>query len=1759
MKNFLIILILGLTHSITLAQTEPTQGFIDPAFEVVVDSARIERLRQRTKALNDHYIKLLAGVQQQSNATDLATALAGLALPSNPRQFRKRYQLEIEFSQSDRGTRRWLKVAQGLLPKNRPLDAQTAASQAYDLANNPLSKAKALAIMGEAAVALKEPLQAVNLYHLAVKLGRDKGHKQRLAAITTQFELRVIDVKVDVEQKLPNACIVFSQILAKPLPIKARDYLKFATPLDVKISANGNRICIHGLSFGTQREVTILAGVPGRDGGRLYQDVVKQISVGDRRPQLKLGSGTYLLPKTGNPKLPLKSINSASAKLRLYHIHDRGLAPFLHSGLMHSDLNQYTATRIANTHGALIWSGAVDIKFQPNIETTTLIPVQSIMVDRQPGLYALVALPVEKTKTPAWESQHTQWLVVSDIGLTTFSGTHGLQVFARSLASAEAIAGLKLRLVARNNTVLGTTITDAAGSGIFSSSIMRGTGGTSAAMLVAESADGDYAFLALQGAALDLSDRGSSGRYSPGSLDAYFFSERGVYRPGERVYITGMLRDNKAMAVANVPLQITLKRPDGVAAAVKTVKGNDLGGYSLSHELSAAARSGQWSVRIVAGDASITIGQTSFQVEDFVPERIAASVSSDKTVVVSEQPLEVRLQADFLYGVPAAGIKGQIKTSFIPNSIPHPKFKKFQFGLVQDPFKPQSSQSTSFKTDAGGSAHIALTFETLPDTTYPLQAKILAEVQDVGGRPVYALHHVPVQMREFDIGLRNTRQHPSGKAQDSHFEIVTLSPSGQVTPHKKLTVHWVKEHYSYSWYRTGERWKYRTSIIDETFAEESLISDELGATTVSRRLLPGQYRLEVSHSSDHNSINSASPIASSIRFNVGWWSNHKSIDVPDALQVNLEQTAMTNGETLNGFIKAPFKGKALITVVNEHVLTTQEIDLPESGAKFSIPVDADWGPSAYVLATAFRPEAGIESRLPVRAMGLAWFSIDRAMRDLQLSLELPATVTPRQTIDVPIAVSGSLGDKKINVTLAAVDEGILRLTDYPLPNPGAHYFAKKSLGLDIRDLYGRLIRTEAGQPGQVRSGAGAHSRKQFSGNTLGTQRRSTRTVALYQGTITLDAQGKGNFKLAIPDFTGSLKVMAVAYGSSGVGQAQADLIVRDPIVAELLLPRFLAPGDRARAVLSVQNLTPRLLAATVSITSDSPIVSISQPRIEVSLAPGERVDLPVPITAETQGPADISLWLTASGLAPIKRRWQLSVRPAWPLLTQRKIDNLAAGESIHVAFEQRGQMLPGSLQNDLAVSVGPNLDPRRMMFDLNRYAYWCSEQTVSKAFAALLYPSLATQYALQWNTNDAGASVDQAIIRLADRQKANGSFGVWSVLGYDNPWLNVYVTDFLIRARELGHRVPDAVLNLSLNALKKLNSQRSKRALNVKAYALYVLARLGEVHSSQLRYFTEQFGPNISSPLGLGHLAAALAVAGEKGLAKELFIRAIAQHRTHRVKRYHYGSLLRDGAALIALISETLPDSETLGSLSDALEVVFEQRHYFSTQEMGWILRATGQLIPSDQSKISLLINGDPVAVDGLQWQLSQTDKAQIDKDDGVTLTNQGQQSLKIIHTVRGYSAKPPVPSSNGFDITRKVYDFDGRPVSLEKIHQNDRYVVLIQGRAQRTIAHDALIVDLLPAGLEIEDGKFTPGKQSELPFLPSLTQTEFTAARDDRFIAAVNLGPGYQRRGSHFAVAYIVRAVTPGQFTQPGVFIEDMYRPHYRANGVAGDVVIEP
>ena len=1687
-----------------------------------------------------------ADVAAGQGAHALRQAASAAMTGGNPKLAIASYRAALKFAPGDHGL--WVELAYAVLAmksnkysENAKLleEATSVALNAYAVSASAGQRALSLGLLATALERRQQFRPALEAYKASLLLADTAWVRSAYDKLHAQRGFRIVDHSVDSESASPRICVRFSE----KLRTRNTDYSKFVTVNDgapAAVEAKGQQVCIDGAKHGERYRIGIRAGIPSEIGEVLERPTALNIYVRDRSANVRFTGRNYVLPRFPGHGIPLVTVNTDTIDVSLYRIGERALSDVIGSNEFFDQLNKYAAERLGDTKGEKIWQGELTVESALNKEVTTKFPIDQALPERKPGVYVMVAHPKD-AKSKDWKARATQWFIVSDIGLSVLTGDDGLNVFARSLSTAKAIASAEIKLIARNNEILGTATTDADGRAQFPAGLIRGKGGVAPALVTARSGGVDYAFLNVTKPGFDLSDRGVEGRAAPGPLDVFMYTERGVYRPGATVHVNALVRDRKALAASDIPLTLVFRRPDGVESRRTLSRDQGLGGHAVDFDLLPTAMRGTWRVSAYSDPKSAPLAEHKFLVEDFIPDRIEFDLETEAQEFALEGSAQAKVAGRFLYGLPASRLRLEGEVT-VRSTTTLKAFEGYSFGLNDERVLPVRTPLSGLPlTDGKGTAMIPVELDEVPDTTKPLEARLTIRMREASGRAVERDLTVPVERLDTMIGVKPAFSGGQiGDGETAQFDVIAVAPDGARAGLADVTWNLVKIERNFQWYQVNGSWNYEPVTYTKRVASGRFDLTADAAAEIAAKVEWGRYRLEVAGAD-------ASGPATSVEFNAGWYVQASAGDTPDMLQVTLDKQAYKPGETARVNITPRFAGTALVQVVSDRLITMKPVEVSEAGATVELPVGEDWGAGVYVTATLFRPADVAKSRMPGRALGLQWLRIDASERTTSVEFDVPSVVRPRQPLDVLVSIPGLPKGERALLTVAAVDVGILNLTGYTPPAPEKWYFGQRRLGTEFRDVYGQLIDGMQGADGKIRTGGGGPAEAGMKGSPP-----AQKPVALFSGIVEAGSDGKATVSFDVPEFNGTLRLMAVAWTRDGVGSGTTDVTVRDPIVVTASLPHFLAPGDTSRLRLDIDNAEGPAgdYEVTVESTDHLTLVGPSDP---IALEAGRRTAVDIPLTGVSTGDGTVTVRLSHSSGIDLSQTLALKVRPAQPPMSERQVVTLNENGRLTVSADRLADRLAGTGSISLAITRAGVIDVPGLLHSLDRYPYGCAEQTTSRALPLLYMSDLATQSGLGEDA-EIKKRVQKAIFNVLSDQSSTGSFGLWGP-GSGDLWLNAYVSDFLTRARERGYDVPELGLGQALNNLQNTLGYAPdvKTAGRGIAYALYVLARNRRATVGDLRYYADTKLDEFGSALSKAHIGAALALYGETARAASVFQSALSDLEntasSEDYRRRDYGSRLRDAAATLALAAETKPAPAPIPALSKFVTEARNAKRYTSTQEKAWLLLAARALL-ADGASIELDVNGT-----GHSGNLVQRFTADQLRDTPFSVVNKGRDPLQAVLTVTGVPDGPRPAGGDGFEIERKYYTLEGQQIATAEVGQSERFIVVLKVKELNAWPSRLLIADLLPAGLEIDNPALMGS--ADLKAFPWLSPSTFAAHlefRDDRFVAALDRKPS---DGRDITLAYMVRAVTPGTYALPPAMVEDMYRPHLNARTEMGRIEV--
>jgi len=1495
----------------------------------------------------------------------------------------------------------------------------------------------------------------------------------------------------------------FNEYRAKIL----KPYITVTPKIDFSVTVNYKEICVGNLEPSKKYTVSISKNIPLGKNSRLDKDYSKELTAPDFAPTFYFKESGYILPQKGDISIPIETLNIDKLSVSLYRINSNNLIDAINNYGFVRALEYYDLDEIESEKGYKLWQKKITLKNKKNVKKVWAIDVGKFLKERKSGVYILAVTTFNEDGEINLYNTKTQWFMISDIGLFTLEDDAGLHIYTKHLSNAKPYNGVKLKLVAKNNEVLGEKVVKD-GKALFDKALLQGKGGLKAQAIYAYGDGGDFSVLDLSHPTLDLSDRGVAGREPPKDYDAFIYSNRGIFRPGESVAFNIIVKKINQKSAKNISISAKIIDSTSKVLAKALLLTDEFGYANSEFKLPIKAKTGRYKIVLYASSKE-PIGMLNFLVEDFVPPKIEVKILEKPKLVTPKKPATIKAKVSYLTGEPLSDAEVEAQRVIHKAKNPFKEYKGYYFGKIDESFGNEYLDPIDKKSDSDGNITLDISSQESFDTSLPLDMFVTLSVSEPGGRVVESSFNIFYQNRDSYIGIKpNFKDNYIDLNAKPEFNIIYLQ--NQKPMPASLRYKLIEEESDYSWSFENGSWEYNVDYSDLRVVYEGDIDIQASPTLLAlNKLNWGSYRLELYK--DNKTL-------SSYRFSSGYWGDGGK-HTPDKLPLSINKKEFKPNDKLKINIKPKFSGPIMINIANYHIFKTKTVDAKEGqDIELEFDIDKSWGSSVYVLATAFRAQS--KTMGATRAIGVAYFSVIDPKKILDIKIDAPKKIKSKSKLLVEVSSKDAL-NKKLFVTLSAVDKGVLNLTKYQLPNPIKHFFGQLRLGVDIRDIYGDLIKAQ-GEHAVYSQGAG----DEFEDSELSDASTPNRqkVVALMSKKTEL-VGGKAKIEFFVPDYQGALTLNAIAWSKDGLGKAKAEVIVKDAVSPELYMPRFLAVADKAKLTLRA-SFDKDASKGKYSFKIEANGVEISPNSFDFEYKDKSVVIKEFNAKALNASFAKISLKVLKDNKIVTSRDYELAIRYPLPKSFVREFMTLKKGESVDVKELIKDANISSLISASFKVSSAPLIDTKGIEQELKEYSFRCAEQTTSRAFVLL-----------DSKNSDDIAEVKRAIERLESLQKLKGGFGLWSNSDV-NLWVSAYVMDFLTTADKKGFKIsPNALiegLKYLENSLNRWASTQAEQEANI--YALYVLAKNKKIFMSDIMHYVNDTQSKVKSAMAWGQLGVVLQIVGEKNLSKEIFTRAKESLNNSSYYFINYGGKLRDKASLVVLLKEA-------GFAKDAKKLLFDlslnlqNRKYLSTQEMSQILRANKTInIKSDRVKIKV---GNKVYNSNKAYYIKSKN---IDDFKRVTNISNGDLWWNL-----SYIAIPSKESFNnienrGFKIDKNYYSLDGKALNLQELAQSSRVVVVISGKVTDLAIEHPIITDFIPAGFELENPNISGiDNTANLSWLKDTTPAIHKEYRDDRFSA-------YFKPKKEFKFAYIARAVTVGEYSLSPVKIEDMYKPRYRA-----------
>lgn len=1539
-----------------------------------------------------------------------------------------------------------------------------------------------------------------------------------------------------------NISINFDQVVDLS-ELKAHLVIKPAVP-NMKIELrNHTSFSILGALHSKQSyELTITPGLKDKSGAVLTHPLSRTVTTENALPYLGFDqSGKYYFPRRVGTGLNLEARNLKEAEVKIYRLFPSNIMLAL-GGL--NDGNG--SSEFNNSWCEEVGKFKLNLTYLQDSLTSTPVQVLSRLPKDKRGVFYLEA----KSSGDDNERRENDSKIVlsTNIGVLAHWQAKELVLFAHDLATLKSIPLAKVSVYSTKNQLLGQQRTNFHGVAHFKD--FKKTMGEPKVAVV-EFCD-DYTFL-------ELTPRTEDNQYVDESLplyarddyDGFLYADRELYRPGDMVHLRWMVRKNYGDVPAKVPLLLEVIKPNGKSLLSKPMVLSPLGTGNLDLPTQKTYPTGTYTVNLaVPGEDKKIVGSYTFYLEEFVPSRMKAAVSVNEERWLAGKEYEIKVNGQHLFGAPAADRKAEAMLILGEGGWTLDKWKGYRFGN-DTKFTGRSISCGQQKTDANGDALFRYAYQAPAELTFPVKASVVGQVFEVSGRKISAKKEITIFPSAVCLGIAAS---PASGGGGIIVSAAAVATDGSPAPLGKVTVALERQIWSYYARRYYGRYESDWGESYETVeSREVILKEGQGSILFKTAGDYGYYRVRVS--------SAQTPQFSTLSF----YSYDGECGVVDASRPSLiklspDKSSYDAGDTADIRIESPFDGRALVVLQGDSFQECMSVDVKNKVGHAKFKMKSDYFPGVWVEVTVVHSITKAPMLVsPFSSFAMTSLPIKDRKRQLQIAFPtLPKEIRPGTAAKFDVQVLGGNGKPvQAELTLAAVDEGIHLMTGYKTPDPYA-WLSRTRRPVLLRNHYYDKVAYDFEKP----AAGGSEDESEY-GKRLGASAESwIKTVALWSGTVQTDGHGRATISMTIPEYTGQLRLVAVACNAEALGSHSEQLFVRRPYMLQTSLPRFLLPGDSCKSRSVLFNNSDKPCQARVSWAASGALAT----------SKGEAI-LNIPAHKEAALAAQFAASsVTGQGII----RWDVRILDP----EGKPLDHLTQEDPIPVstpaAFQTFHDLLilkPGESrelhntrvqETDLAqmkVTAGADvlLRLQEALGFVVGYPYGCVEQTTSKLLPLYLLrqtkPLVGSVLEADPRTLD--DYIQAGINRLFSMQTPSGGLGFWP--GDSEPYLygSIYALHCLTLIKnDRQIEVPEENFKALQKFVRKIASDWTfdyDSALYQRAYAIYVLALDGDIEAIQQ---IERFD-KLNIPRPARYLLAAALARNTKDPERVRRYLATAPSKPYTTYEYEgtLNSAIRGSAIELLAMREINEQPARMAEKAHELVSYLEHHHYGTTQETAFVITALSGYLTDVTKNIggASATLTDPAGKESKITGSQVCEKSAKGKGLVFKVANTGQGELYVNVMTQGIPLKPETEAtSHGLAISRTLLTSNGNVLDKPLYKQTESYIVQLTITCTAEVKN-LIIADLLPAGFEIENPRLSP---SALPsgLAEGSSHPSHLEIRDDRLI----LGFSELTAGDHYFY-YLVRVVTPGRFQYPPVEGECMYDPATRGRGAATQIEISP
>lgn len=1546
--------------------------------------------------------------------------------------------------------------------------------------------------------------------------------------------------------------------------------------------------------------VSVAAGLRNAKGERLPAAFQQTVAFASLKPQVRFAGKGVILPENKVLSVPIEAVNARSVRVTAFRIFDNNVGQFL-------QVNKLDGQQELGRVGRYLWRKTITLPTpQANRWNRYALDVTELF-DKHPGGLFRITVSINRADTtytcPAgeraeaamesplaseedfgqrevslWdyaeqyygEGEHEDWqdrenpckqsyyrysehtraarnLLASNIGLLAKRDQSGkMLVVTTDLRTAQPLSGVKVTAMNFQNQTIASETSN--GEGLINFQFKA----QPFYLLADKSGQKGYLKVA-PGTALPTSHFDVGGEKVSAGLKGHLYGERGVWRPGDDIFLTFVLQDTHKTLPPNHPVTLELRNPKGQVVQTLT-NATPVGSfYKFALKTADDAPTGDWTAKAILGGTSFS---RTVKIETVMPNRLKIDLDVGTGKMAGSEPLRGTLSAQWLTGATAAGLKADVKMRLNPGKTSFERFPDYTFDDPAREFKAEPETIFEGELDSAGKATIEHEGKDAKEAPGMLSATLTARVFEPGGAFSINRQSAPYSPYDRYLGMKlpkGDRARNMLLTDKLHtVQIASVQADGKPAAVRNIEVTLYQVEWKWWWDHSGDSLaQYVSASHTRPIRKDTITTGANGQGTWDFEIKYPQWGRYLVRACDLDGGHCTGQT-----FYIDWpaWAGRaqeQSGPGASVLTFNADKEQYLVGEKAVIQLPDASQGRALVTVESgSAIVEARWIEFEKGRTRFEVPITRAMAPNVYVSVTLIQPHAEKKNDRPIRLYGVIPLLVTDPQTRLKPQITAADEWQPESRVSVDVSEASG---REMTYTLAVVDEGLLGLTNFKTPELHEQFFKREALGVSTWDLFDEVAGAYGAELERLLALGGSDAGKAEEAKN----RKRFPPVVKYLGPFKLKAGEKKHHELKLPPYVGAVRAMVVAGEEGAYGSAEKSIYVRQPLMVLPTLPRLVGPWEEITVPVSVFAMDPSIKDVTLKIESDARFQLMGPDTVKMAFAkPEEKLGF-LRIKATPRLGKGRLRFTVSSGAHRAQAEVYLEIRSPNPATTRVLSKAIAPGETWEQVVTPHG--LPGTNTVTLEMSAVPPLNLEQRLQYLIRYPHGCIEQTTSAILPQLFLPSLLKLE--DGRKKEIEGYVLAAIEKMRSFQQPNGSFGYWpgdfgAQTGFDtrNAWSTNYAGHFLVEAGKRGYTVPSGMhsdwLRFQKQAAQAWNPGSGTPALD-QAYRLYTLALAGQPEVGAMNRLRES--GNLPST-ARWMLAAAYKLAGMGDAANDLVKADRVTLQDYATPDGTFGSRLRD-AAIVLNGMVTLGQLDRAKPLVDEISGQLRTEAWYSTQSVAYALMAMSRYVGggtvSDYSYERSVggrseRRGASTPVDTAPL------KDMPDQGAPVKVKNTSDRPLFATIVVRGIP-RPGLDeaSSSGLALQVDYNSTEGIPVDLAKVPQGQDVVaeVTVRNATNQRIDNIAL-TQMVPAGYEIHnermEGADTTGERSEKhnsnPFYwgsraDTTGRIEHLDIRDDRVLRYFGL-----KAGESITFKTRLTAAYLGRFYLPAQQVEAMY-----------------